>query len=268
MAATAFGVAAVLQGIATRDAPNMHGVDPLLLVRLARQPVFLGALALNLTGFGLHVFALQTLSLFLAQAVIASSVALTALLSVRVFGVALTAGQGACVVAVVAGLALLGPTATTNASADPGAGAPLVLLAAVVLSVGAAVAAGRLPSTAAAVVLGLLAGVCFGVVAVAARILPGLSPADLVTAPATYVLALAGGCAFLLYSTAMQRGSVTTTTAALVITQTGLPTMVGVLLLGDRVRAGLVPLAVAGFTLALVGALGLAGFEAGARARS
>jgi hypothetical protein len=57
---------------------------------------------------------------------------------------------------------------------------------------------------------------------------------------------------------------VTTTTAALVITQTGLPALVGTLLLGDHVRAGLAPVAVAGFVLALLGALGLARFEAGA----
>ena len=71
----------------------------------------------------------------------------------------------------------------------------------------------------------------------------------------------AGGIAFLLYSTAMQRGSVTTATAANVVTQTAVPAVVGILLLGDRVREGWGPVAVLGFLLALAGALGLARFE-------
>ena len=42
--------------------------------------------------------------------------------------------------------------------------------------------------------------------------------------------------AFLLYSSAMQKGSVTVTTAALVVPQTAVPALVGTLLLGDQVR--------------------------------
>ena len=116
-----------------------------------------------------------------------------------------------------------------------------------------------------AVALGLLGGVCFGVVAVCARLLPALDPATLVRTPAAYLLPVAGALAFLLYASAMQRGSVTTTTAALVVTQTGVPALVGVLVLGDSVRAGFVPVAAAGFLLALGGALGLARYEAGTR---
>jgi hypothetical protein len=83
---------------------------------------------------------------------------------------------------------------------------------------------------------------------------------EVLTAPVAYVLVLAGGTAYLVYSAAMQRGSVTTATAAMVITQTVVPAVAG-LFLGDSVRAGLVPVAVVGFALALAGALGLGRFE-------
>ena len=46
----------------------------------------------------------------------------------------------------------------------------------------------------------------------------------------------------------------------MVVTQTVLPAAAG-LLLGDRVQPGLVPLAAAGFVLALLGAVGLGRFE-------
>lgn len=263
-AATAFGIAAVLQGVATRREPGTDGVDPALLLRLVRHPVFLASLALNLIGFSLHAVALQSLPLFYVQAVISSSVAVTALLSVRVFAVPLSSRQLLAVGTVLVGLALLGPSAEPVDRTDPGSAATWILLLVLLLVGTLSVAAGRLVPSAASVALGLLAGVSFGVVALSLRLLPDLEPATLVSSPVTYVLLLAGLLAFHLYSDGMQRGSVTTTTAALVITQTGAPALVGALLLGDTVRPGYAPVAVAGFLLALTGALGLARFEAGA----
>lgn len=262
LAATlAFGVAAVLQGIATSREPDTGGLDPVLLLRLARQPVFLASLALNLAGFGLHLTALQSLPLFLVQAVIASSVAVTAVLSVRVFRTPLTARQWAAVGVACLGLALLTPSAESGEAVAATTADRVTLLAVVVATALVAVGAGRLTGAVGAAAMGLLGGICFGVVALAGRLMPSLAPADLVTEPLAYILALAGGVAFLLYSTAMQRGSVTTATAANVVTQTAVPAVVGIALLGDRIRDGLVPLAVLGFLLALGGALGLARFE-------
>lgn len=254
-----FGVAAVLQAVATSRAADVEVLDPRLLLRLAHQPVFLAALAVNGLGFLLHITALQSLPLFLVQAVIAGSVAVTAVLSVRVVGVRLGRSQWGAVALVVLGLVLLGPTAAEGAAITPGAREPLLLLATVAAVCALAVAVRRVAGPTGTVLLGLLAGTGFGVVAVCARLLPDVGPA-LLTAPVAYVLVLAGGTAYLVYSAAMQRGSVTTATAAMVITQTVVPAVAG-LFLGDSVRAGLVPVAVVGFALALAGALGLGRFE-------
>jgi len=254
-----FGIASVLQAVATSRAVDVEVLDPRLLLRLAHQRVFLAALVLNGLGFLLHIAALQSLPLFLVQAVIAGSVAVTAVLSVRVFGVRLGRVQWGAVAIVVLGLVLLAPTATEGEALTPGAREPLLLLAAVVAVCVAAAAVRRVTGAPGSVLLGLLAGTGFGVVAVCARLLPPYGLA-LLTAPVAYVLVLAGGTAYFVYSAAMQRGSVTTATAAMVITQTVVPAVVG-LLLGDSVRAGLVPVAALGFTLALAGALGLARFE-------
>ena len=261
-AMTCFGLAAVLQAVATGRTERRPGLDPRLLLQLARQPVFLASLALNGLGFALHITALQSLPLFLVQAIIAGSVAVTAVLSVRVTGASLARAQWFAVALVVLGLTMLGPSATTGQAAPGGPRAALLLLAALGLVVLAAWFAARVRAAAGAVLLGLLAGTGFGVVAVSARLLPPYGAA-LLGSPLAYVLPLAGATAFLLYSAAMQRGSVTTTTAALVITQTGVPALVGVLLLGDRVREGFLTLAVAGFVLALGGAVGLGRYERG-----
>jgi len=207
------------------------------------------------------VAALQRLPLFLVQAVIASSVAVTAVLSVRVFGIALTGRQWAAVGLACLGLALLTPSAESGEAVAATSTERITLLAVVVGSAAVGALAGRLTGAVGAAALGLLGGVGFGVVALAGRLLPSLAPADLLTEPLAYVLVLAGAVAFLLYSTAMQRGSVTTATAANVVTQTAVPAVVGVILLGDRIRDGWGLVAVLGFLLALGGALGLARFE-------
>ncbi len=255
-----FGVAAVLQALATSRASDVAVLDPRLLMRLARQPVFLLALTANLVGFVLHLLALQRLPLFLVQAVIAGSVAVTAVLSIRVFGVRLRRRQWGAVALVVLGLLLLAPTATGEDRVEGGGGAALVLAVAVAALLAVATWVRHVPGPLGAVLLGLLAGAGFGVVALCGRLLPELGP-DLLTSPFPYVLAVAGATAYFVYSAAMQRGTVTTATAAMVVTQTVVPALAG-LALGDAVRAGFVPLAVAGFALALAGALGLARFEA------
>ena len=78
--------------------------------------------------------------------------------------------------------------------------------------------------------------------------------------PAAYALLVGGGAAFLLLTSALQRGSVTTATAGMVIGETIGPAVVGVVWLGDRTREGLAWLAVLGFAVAVAGALALARF--------
>lgn len=254
-----FGLAAVLQAVATRRAATGDVLDARTLAGLTRQPVFWLAITVNVLGFGLHLTSLQRLPLFLVQAVIAGSVAVTALLSVRVFGTWLRRLQWGAVALVVVGLALLAPTAGADqeVAGTPGRAGALAL--GVTVLVVAALSLRRVPGALGAVLLGLLAGAGFGVVAICGRLLPELG-GGLVSSPFPYVLAAAGSTAYVVYSAAMQKGSVTTATAAMVVTQTVVPALAG-LALGDEVRAGLLPLAAAGFVLALAGALGLARFE-------
>ena len=70
----------------------------------------------------------------------------------------------------------------------------------------------------------------------------------------------------MLYATALEGGSVTVATAAVVLTETAPPALIGVLFLGDHTRHGLAVLAVLAFILAVACAVLLARFgEAGER---
>jgi hypothetical protein len=99
----------------------------------------------------------------------------------------------------------------------------------------------------------------FGVVSLSVRAFTSLAPGHLVRDPATYALAAGGTLAFLFYATALQRGAVTATMAAVVLGETLLPALIGVAVLGDRTRAGFAPVAVAGFAVPATESAAVAG---------
>jgi hypothetical protein len=87
---------------------------------------------------------------------------------------------------------------------------------------------------------------------------------ELLRDPATYALVAAGVVSFMLYATALDSGSVTVATAAVVLAETAPPALIGILFLGDHTRPGLAALAVVAFVLAVTSAVLLARFgEAG-----
>ncbi|MFB6812784.1 hypothetical protein [Streptomyces sp. NPDC056387] len=257
-AAICFGTASVLQAMAARAAEpgTGSGVDTALLLRAARQWRYVLGLGLDATGFVLQIIALKHLPIYAVSAALAASLAVTAVVSARLLRVRLSGAEWGAVGVVCAGLAMLG-----LASGEEGSGTGtfalklgLLALAGLVLLVGAV--AGGLPDRSRALVLGLAAGTGFGVVEVAVRLIDGIS----FTNPAVYALLLGGGSAFLLLTSALQRGSVTVATAGMVLGETIGPAVVGVVWLGDRTREGLAWLAVLGFAVAVAGALALARF--------
>lgn len=264
-AAMVFGVAAILQAIASRRVPTVSGPRPRQLLRmvvqLCRQPAFAAAVALDLAGFGLHLVALRALPLYLAQAGIAASLAVTALLAVRVVGDRLHGVEWAAVAAVCVGLAALGAAAGDAGERRATRGLTAWLIAAVLAIALAGLFASRSTRTVATAVLGLLAGCGFAAAAVAARLLPDLAPGAVLTTPAAYLVMVSGSFAFLLYSLALQRGSVTVATAAMIVTQTMVPAALGVLLLGDAVRQGWTAIAGIGLAITAAGAVVLVRFE-------
>ena len=113
-----------------------------------------------------------------------------------------------------------------------------------------------------ALVLGLCAGSGFGVVEIGVRLIDVLDPTKraFYTNPALYA-AIAGGFAgFLLLTSALHRGSVTTAVAGMVVGETIAPAFVGVAWLGDTSRPGLGWLVVLGFVVTVAATLMLARF--------
>src|SRR5580693_9572706 len=161
VSAFCYGIAAVMQAVAIRSAsrrpariregdPAAARVDPGLIVRLLGQWRFIASIGIDLFGFLAQLVALQRLPLFAVQAVIASNLAVTAVFAAWLIKVRLGWREWLAVGGVVVGVGVGG------------------------------MAAARLSGWARTPALGAIAGLGYAVLAVAARILPGFSPAQLV----------------------------------------------------------------------------------------
>jgi drug/metabolite transporter (DMT)-like permease len=259
-----YGTATVLQAAATRsvDPGSDSGVDPALLLRALRQWRYLVGVGLDGLGFLLQIGALRLVPIYVVAAAIAASLAVTAIVAAWVLSTRLSTMEWAAVAVVCGSLAMLGVAAGPEGSGHgpPGLGWALLVVAAVVFGAGAA--AGRLGDRSRALVLGLGAGAGFGVDEIAVRLIDTIDPtkASFYANPAVYALVAGGAAGFLLLTSALSRGSVTTAVAGMVIGETVGPALVGVAWLGDRTRDGLGWMVVAGFVIAVAAALALSRF--------
>jgi drug/metabolite transporter (DMT)-like permease len=229
-----------------------------------RQGLFLASIAIDMVGFVAQLIALRKLPLFAVQAIMAANLAVTAVFAAWIMKARLSLREWLAVAGVVIGVALLGLSAGAQGATRVGSAFQLGLIVAGVAVGVTGFAVARLPNPVRTPALGAIAGIGYAVLAVSARILPGFAPLQLIKSPAAYTLAAAGIVSFLLYATALEGGSVTTATAAVVLAETMPPALIGLLFLGDTTRHGLAAVGVLGFLLAVVCAVALARFgEAG-----
>jgi drug/metabolite transporter (DMT)-like permease len=261
-AALCYGVGTILQARGVQHVDASKGLDPGLLLRLTGSFPYMVGLLIDLVGFVLALLAVRALPLFVVQATLASSLAVTAILAQLLLGARLARAEWAGIVAVCGGLLCLALSAGHERPLNPGMVARygLVACAGVLTAIAALVALVR--RGAGATLLGAVAGLGFGLVGLSTRMLRDpTSLRGLASDPASYALIAAGALGILAFATALQRGSVTRATAALWLCETVAPAVAGIVLLNDRPRPGLWLLAGTGFALTVAGALVLALFE-------
>lgn len=250
-----YGVSSFLQSIGAQRVAT-SGANS--IVGIATQPAYLLGITCDGLGFVANIVAARELPLFVVQAILTASVAVTAFVAV-LRGARLAWTDWAAVAALCLGLAVLGAGARTG---PPSTSPPLlgwVLLAAVVFPLIIGVIGLRAHGRAAWVLLATAAGVGFGVVAVAAR---GLGAVRIGLAwigyPLTWAIVLSGLVGMACFALALQRGPVTGVTAISFAVELVAPTATGIAVFHDRVAPGWSVPALAGFVLALCGSLVLA----------
>ena len=258
-AAVTYGVATVMQAVATRRVATTDGFDPRLMVRLAHSLPYLASLALDAAGFAAAVLALRSLPLFLVQAAIAASVGVTALVAARWLHVRLDRREVGALWALGAGLVLLAVSARPDDPVGLSTAGQWLVLAGLAPLVVLVAAAGRWTPSRAASGLAVAAGLGFGGVGIAARVIEVPDPWwHLAASPVLWAIVGYGALSLYCYAAALQRGQVTSVAAVTFAVETVVPALVGLTLLGDRARDGFAPVAAAGFVVTLGASIALA----------
>ena len=259
-AALLYGAAGVGQAVASRRLPPPEDGLVRLTVAALRDRLMLAVIVAYLVGAALHLAAIELTPLYLAQAAIAASLPVTALVAAVTIREALTPVDWAAILVTGVGIALLAVGAGDAGSGDhePSFVVGLYVGLAVVVVLG--LAAYRASGPWSGATLGLLGGVAYSGTTLAARAL-GSSDGTLRTGALVLVLCVFGVLGFWLYSFALQRVSVTGATAPLILAETVVPAAVGIALLGDTVPSGSWPMLTVALVLAMGGAVWLSGFE-------
>ena len=257
VACVCYGVASVFQAVGARRESRAEGVDPRLLMRLLRSLPFVGGTALDALGLAFNLYALRTLPLFTVQAIVNTNLAVTALAAVVMLKLTLSGRDRLAIGTVIGGLVLLAISSGSEGTKTFSELERYDLLGVAIVLAAAAVLVGNVYRRAHSAMLGALAGLLFGVFGISVRVLPSLAPAHLVTDPAAYAAVISSATGFMFFTAALQRGSVTAATSALVVGETTIPALVGLLFLGDSTRPGFVVVGVIGFLCAVGGALAL-----------
>lgn len=260
VAAIAYGAASVLQAIGVQRMAAIAAGAPLRR-RLAAGRLYATGLLLDLLGFFASVASLRTLPLYLVESVVASSVAVTAVLAVLVFDVRLRHAEIAGLGVTAIGLVLLAVSAQPGPAHHASAAAGWILLGSVgVVALLLLIGLRDANFPRASLVLAATAGLGFGLVGISARALAVRHPWwQSAAEPVLWALLAQAALAAIAYAFALHRGKVTTVAAITTVVETVFPAIVGLVFLGDAVRQHLIPVAVIGFLATLAGSLALAG---------
>jgi drug/metabolite transporter (DMT)-like permease len=262
VANVSYGFGTILQAAGARRTSTSDRLDVLLFARLARQLPYVAGLSLDGVGFVASIVALRRLPLFVVQAAIAGSIGVTAVTAVFVFGFRLRRSDTVALLVLIAGLALLGASAEGEDAAHLSRLGGWFLLGGVGVVALGGMLAGRLRGPAGGVALAACAGLGFTGTAIAARALQFPAPSwHVVYEPIAIALVLYGGLALLMFASALQRGSITAISAVTFAVETTIPSVVGLLALGDHTRPHFQAVALLGFSFTLAASMALARYS-------
>ena len=258
VACLGYGVASVFQSVAAKRAAEVVGLTGLGMI-IKQVPYLLG-LALDALAFGGNLLALQRLPLFLVQSIVAASVGVTAVIA-SLRGAHLSRRDWLALAVLGLGLIFLSVTAVPGTAERISLNRDWLILLLAIVPAAVGLLGFRMKGRASSIVLCGAAGLGFTGVALAAR---GIGADDLTAGlllnPLLWAIAVYGAIGMGFFTVALQRDSVTLVTAVSFVIEVVVPSLIGIALFGDAIAPGLLPLAIAGFLLAIGGTVSLSRF--------
>lgn len=253
----------VVRQLATRDVPADRGMSPTILTTLLRKPLWWAGTGTAVAGYVFQALALSRGSLILVQPLLVSSLLFALPISARLAGQRVTRAEWAWALLLTVALAIFVLLAKPieghhNPSQRVWIAVTAVLAPLVVICV---VFAARTLGPPRAMLLAIVVGVLFGLIAVltklcAYRLEDGGWPAVFGT-PAPYLLIVAAVMATVLQQSALHAGALQTSVPTMLVLEPVIAVVLGIVVLGEQLTAhgaGLValPFAVAAMAAATV----------------
>jgi len=265
VAAVLYGAGAAVEQRQAAAAPQSSAGRPRLLFLLARQPLWLAGIAVQIGGFAAHAVALRSGPLATVQMLVSAEL-IVAVIIMRIWsGRPLDRGSWAAALTVVVAVAAF--LALTSSGHRHAAGQPNYVVAAALgaittgaCALAAAVAGLRAAGRRRAVLLAVAAGLadaCSAVVTMAFSHLASHGLAAIFTSWTVYALVVCGAANVLLTQTAYQSGLPMITLPVIAAVTPAASVAVGIGLLGEAPRTGVAGGAAAGVAV-LVTCLALA----------
>lgn len=261
VAASAYALGSVLQRRGAISAPRSRGLRLGLVADLLRRPVWLAGIAAMIIGVALQAVALHGGAIALVEPILVAELPLTLLFAALIFRARVDRRTGGTIVVMSAALSMLLVLARPSGGDVAGVSviAWLLSLAGVgCLTVALVVLGGKSPPAGRAALLGIASGVGHGLSATLLKATTVLAVQGLVVMLSSwkpYAGVAAGGVSLYLYQVALQSGPLVAGQAGLNILDPLTGTFFGLVLFGERVRAGPLLAAEAACVLVLVAAI-------------
>jgi multidrug transporter EmrE-like cation transporter len=251
---TLYSLGIVAQTVAAQRADRKPGTGLGLLARLAKDRLYLLGFAGQVGGFGFAFLARAQLPLYLVQAGSSCAVGLATAFGLLVLKWRVRPVEIAVLLMMATGLILLVAASETSVAKDIPTVPGLILLGLPLLVI---VFCSRAAQGMNSVVVSVLAGTAFAVIAIIGRSVADEPLPALLLNPLTWLMVVAAVVGQSCLALALQRGTATSSMAAMDATTVVLTSVIGIGMLGDRITPGWEWAVGFGMTLVVAGVLAL-----------
>ena len=247
--ALCYGISAVLEDRAAKLTPVTGKSGKRAAFRATVSTGYMVGMALSVVAWAFSLIALHRLPLFAVQAIAGSSIGVVVLITWAVTGRRPSRREVILLCVLAVALTALAASAATS---DP---KPVSWVFKVFIWVGvigvacAAVGATKVPGARGSALLGGVSGLSDGGMALCARALHHHNFVDLVTDPLAIALIPFTIIGIVAFAASLQRGAVAIALACQQAALTVVPSIIGLLVLGDRARHGFAVVTYAGFVV-------------------